>query len=69
MLGYTHPLPSACWDTPPTPSAAIAADGTHPTGMHTCFIYFFGAMYKLDQVVKVDPVSRKQSWLETDIRC
>ena len=26
-------------------------------------------MYKLDQVVKVDLVSRKQSWLETDIRC
>ena len=49
----THPLPSACWDTPPLPSAcwdtpppcpvhagigmASAADGTHPTGMHSCF--------------------------------
>ena len=44
---------SACWDTPPgqTPSPppgtpcpvhagidmATAADGTHPTGMHSCF--------------------------------
>ena len=41
-----HPLPSsACWDTPPaqcmlgytppSPPAATAADGTHPTGMHS----------------------------------
>ena len=28
-----HPLPSACWDNPP---ATTAADGTHPTRMHTC---------------------------------
>ena len=32
---------SACWDTPPgqTPppqQTATAADGTHPTGMHSC---------------------------------
>ena len=37
----THPLPSACWDTPPCPvhagiDMATAADGTHPTGMHSC---------------------------------
>ena len=47
------PLPSACWDThplaqcilgytPPCPvhskiHMAIAADGTHPTGMHSCY--------------------------------
>ena len=31
----THTLPSACWDTPP-PRAATAANGTHPTGMHSC---------------------------------
>ena len=24
MLGYTHPLPSACWDTPPPPCAVHA---------------------------------------------
>ena len=30
-----NPLPSACWDTPPT-LTATAADGTHPTGMHSC---------------------------------
>ena len=30
------PLPSACWDTPPPPPVATAADGTHPTGMHSC---------------------------------
>ena len=30
--------PSACWDTcPPRPPPAAAADGTHPTGMHSCF--------------------------------
>ena len=39
------PLPSACWDTHPPaqcmlgymppPPAATAADGTHPTGMHS----------------------------------
>ena len=45
MLGYTHPcpvhagrhtsLPSTCWDTA-LPLAATAADGKHPTGMHSC---------------------------------
>ena len=33
MLGYT--LPSACRETPPL--MATAADGMHPTGMHSCF--------------------------------
>ena len=33
---HTHTLPSACWDTRPYP-AASSADGTHPTGMHSCF--------------------------------
>ena len=36
---HTHTvLPSACWDTHPHPltPAATAADGTHPTGMHSC---------------------------------
>ena len=28
-----HTLPSVCWDTCPP---ATAADGTHPTGMHSC---------------------------------
>ena len=39
------PPPSVCWDTPPYPvhagihpPAATAADGTHPTGMHSSFI-------------------------------
>ena len=42
-----NPLPSACWDThPPCPvhvgiDMATAADGTHPTGMHSCFDIFF----------------------------
>ena len=29
----THLLPSACWDTPPE---TTAANGTYPTGMHSC---------------------------------
>ena len=40
-----QPPPSVCWDTPPYPvhagihpPAATATDGTHPTGMHSCFI-------------------------------
>ena len=33
MQGYI--LPSACWETPPL--MATAADGMHPTGMHSCF--------------------------------
>ena len=30
-------------ETPPPPPSrtATAADGTHPTGMHTCFLLFF----------------------------
>ena len=53
LLGYTHPLPSACWDTHPpaqcmlgyTPPPAQCmlgysqqARGTHPTGMHSCYL-------------------------------
>ena len=30
-------LYSACWDTPPTPTAT-AEDSTHPTGMHSCLV-------------------------------
>ena len=46
MLGYT-PLPSACWDKPHLgqthhlgrhpPPTATAADGTHPTEIHSCY--------------------------------
>ena len=40
MPGYTYPLPSACWDTPPPAQCMLGygeqAVGTHPTGMHTC---------------------------------
>ena len=39
MLGYTPPPPSACWDTPP-PGVATAADGMHPTGMHSSCLNF-----------------------------
>ena len=46
----TIPLLSACWDTHTpcpvhakihAPPEATAADGTHPTGMHSCSIYIF----------------------------
>ena len=44
MLGYTHPLPSACWDIQCPVNAGIematAEDGMQPTGMHSCFINF-----------------------------
>ena len=33
--GIHTPLPSACLDTPP--GGATAPDGTHPTGMHSCW--------------------------------
>ena len=53
MLRYTPPCPvhagihislhSACWDTQCPVHAgihmAIAADGTHPTGMHSCLLF------------------------------
>ena len=41
------PRPTACWDTLPprsvnagihAPPAATAADGTHPTGIHSCYV-------------------------------
>ena len=39
-------LPSACWDTPSCPmhtgiDMATAADGTHSSGMHSCFGNYF----------------------------
>ena len=42
------PLPSTCWDTPPLCQVhagidmATAADGTHPTGMHSCSVVDHG---------------------------
>ena len=30
----------ALWQTPPPGEMATAADGTHPTGMHSCLAYF-----------------------------
>ena len=27
------------------PKTVIAADGTHPTGMHSCCIYYFNSVY------------------------
>ena len=38
--GIHTSLPSACWDTCPLPPTVIAADVTHPTGMHSCFILY-----------------------------
>ena len=40
--------------TPPSPEreTATAADGTHPTGMHSCFSY----MYKLKTVAPINIV-------------
>ena len=48
---------SACWDTPPRqtppwadtppPPAVNAADGTHPTGMHSCEVLFSLASFFL----------------------
>ena len=37
MLGYTHPCPVHAGIHAPPLFAATAADGTHPTGMHSCF--------------------------------
>ena len=34
--GIHTPPPNACWDTHPPPPAATVADGTHPTGTHSC---------------------------------
>ena len=63
---------SACWDapsgadnpleqtpTPPPQQTATVADGTHPTGMHSCYIFKkFSAM---DPVM--DPPLHVQLWL------
>ena len=49
--GQTPPLPNACWDTPPflvdTTGYGQQAGGTHPTGMHSCFILLFQNTCKL----------------------
>ena len=36
MLGYTPPRADPPWSDPPPQQTATAADGTHPTGMHSC---------------------------------
>ena len=54
------PLPSACQDTR-LPPAATAADGTHPTGMHSCFAFHF---------LQCEPVFRlhKSNFLSSNIQ-
>ena len=37
LSGQTFPRPGQT----PLPPTATAADGTHPTGMHSCFIFIF----------------------------
>ena len=34
--GVSAPGWGACWDTPPPGQTATAADGRHPTVMHSC---------------------------------
>ena len=36
--GQTHPTQTPAWADPPPDQTATAADGTHPTGMHSCFL-------------------------------
>ena len=41
ILEYTSPLPSACWDTPPTAQCIGYVQqvfGTHPAGMYFCSV-------------------------------
>ena len=51
--GIHTPLPSACWDTAPPPlvhagiDMATAAYGTHPTGMHSCYMFFYPFLARL----------------------
>ena len=54
------PLPSACWDTHHLSypvhagtNLATAADGMHPTGMHSCFKYDFETFSILSQSINV----------------
>ena len=46
ILGYTSPCPVHAGNTPPCPvhagiHMATAADGTHPTGLHSCLNVLF----------------------------
>ena len=38
MLGYHTPPPPRAGTSPPPQRTATVADGTHPTGMHSCLI-------------------------------
>ena len=39
---YTSPRHTPPLDRHPAPQIATAGDGTHPTGMHSCFFLMFG---------------------------
>ena len=46
LQAHTHGVIPACTeaDKPPPPQKATAAGGTHPTGMHSCFLYYLATL-------------------------
>ena len=48
--GQTPPTPG---QTPPPPQTVTAADGTHPTGMHSCTNLIFNLTAKNDEHTEI----------------
>ena len=71
------PLTSTCWDTPPaqcmlgyTPlPTATAADGTHPSGMHSCSSGCFHTSFFLHQSIYICRFSVLNYSTWRDTRC
>ena len=44
LPGQTTPQPATPRQTPPPQETATTADGSHPTGMHSCFLFDSGVL-------------------------
>ena len=57
--GTRHPLPLGADTPPPCQQTATVADGTHPTGMHSCsFTIFTEPNPPIDEVIQTGIVPR-----------
>ena len=53
-----HP-PGTRHHPPPGAETATAADGTHPTGMHSCCLYFFSSDTETSYITREIPIASK----------
>ena len=65
-------IPACTWADTPRPATATSTDGTHPTGMHSCFICIFRQQWQIRVTVSrrlLIPVSTLFNFLSAMSSC